>query len=47
MLGSILVSTHNIYYLLDLMRRAREAIIEGRYGSFVSEWSDSEASKDW
>jgi len=47
MLGSILVSTHNIYYLLDLMRRAREAIIAGTYGEFVSAWNDSEASKDW
>jgi queuine tRNA-ribosyltransferase len=47
MLGSILVSTHNIYYLLDLMRRAREAIIAGTYGSFVSAWNDSPASKDW
>ena len=37
MAGSILLSMHNVYYLLDLMRRAREAIIRGEYASFVSE----------
>ena len=47
MLGSILLSMHNIYYLLDLMRRAREAIIEGRYGAFLADWMDSPAAKDW
>ena len=47
MLGSILLSMHNIYFLLDLMRRAREAIVEGRYGAFVSAWMDSPAAKDW
>ncbi len=47
MVGSILLSTHNIYFLLDLMRRARQAIIEGRYGAFVSDWMDSPAAKDW
>ena len=47
MLGSILISEHNIYYLLDLMRRAREAIIAGAYGDFVSSWMDSPAANDW
>lgn len=47
MLGSILISEHNIYYLLDLMRRAREAIIAGTYGDFVSSWMDSPAANDW
>lgn len=47
MLGSILISEHNIYYLLDLMRRAREAIIAGTYGDFVSLWMDSPAANDW
>lgn len=47
MLGSILISEHNIYYLLDLMRRAREAIIAGTYGEFVSSWMDSPAANDW
>lgn len=47
MLGSILISEHNIYYLLDLMRRARESIISGTYGEFVSGWMASSAANDW
>ena len=47
MLGSILLSEHNIFYLLDLMRRARESIIAGTYGAFVRDWMDSPASDDW
>ena len=47
MLGSILISQHNIWYLLDLMRRAREAIVQGTYGEFVDAWMASPASRDW
>ncbi|MBS5450136.1 MAG: tRNA guanosine(34) transglycosylase Tgt [Coriobacteriia bacterium] len=47
MLGGMLLSMHNIYFLLDLMRRARRAIIEGRYGAFVSDWMDSPAAVDY
>ena len=47
MLGGILLSIHNIYYLLDLMRRARAAIIEGTYGDFISSWMASPASQDY
>lgn len=47
MVGSILLSLHNVYYLLDLMRRARAAIIEGTYGSFVRDWMDSPAAQDF
>jgi queuine tRNA-ribosyltransferase len=47
MVGSILLSMHNIYYLLDLMRRARASIIEGTYASFVSDWMDSPAAHDF
>ena len=47
MVGSILLSMHNLYFLLDLMRRARESIIAGTYGEFVSRWMDSPAAKDW
>ncbi len=46
MLGGILLSMHNIYYLLNLMQRARQAIIEGRYGAFVSDWMNSPAAVD-
>ena len=47
MLASILLSMHNIYFLLDLMRKAREAIIKGTYGDFVSDWMASPAANDW
>ncbi len=47
MSGSILLSLHNIHYLLDLMRRAREAIVAGTYGSFVRDWESSPAVNDY
>ena len=47
MMGSILLSQHNIYFLLDLMRRAREAILAGTYGAFVDDWMSSPAADDW
>ncbi len=47
MLGGILLSQHNIYFLLDLMRRARQAIIEGRYAEFRDEWMASEGANDY
>ena len=47
MLGGILLSMHNIYFLLDLMRQARAAIIEGRYAEFQQRWMDSPAAKDY
>ena len=47
MAASILLSMHNIYFLLDLMRQAREAIIAGTYGAFVDSWMSSTAAQDW
>ncbi len=47
MVGPILLSLHNVYYLLELMRRARQAIVEHRYGQFVSEWDQLPAAQDW
>ena len=47
MLGAILLSYHNLYYLLNLMRKVREAIIEGRYGEFLESWMASPASNDY
>ena len=43
----MLISQHNVWYLLDLMRRAREAIIAGTYADFVSDWMASPAAQDW
>ena len=47
MLGGILLSEHNIYFLLNLMHEAREAIIAGRYAEFQQEWMDSPAAEDY
>lgn len=45
MLGSVLISMHNIWYLLDLMRRARNAVIEGCYPAFEQAFLASEAGQ--
>lgn len=47
MLASILLSVHNLHYLIDLARRAREAVVEGRYGALLADWMDSPASADY
>ncbi len=47
MLGGILLSQHNIFYLLQLMRDAREAIIAGTYYDFVNKWNELPASNDF
>ena len=40
MLGGILLSIHNLWYLLDLMRRARCAIIDHSYKAFQEAYLD-------
>ena len=47
MLGGILLSIHNLHYLLDLMRRAREAVLADAYAEFEAEWMASPAAKDY
>ena len=47
MLGGQLLSMHNIYFLLELMRQARDAIIAGTYREFVEEWENSEGVVDF
>lgn len=47
MLGAILLSIHNLHYLLSLMRDARQAILDGRYSSFLSNWLNSPAAQDY
>ena len=47
MLGGILLSIHNLHYLLDLMRRAREAVLAGTYEEFYGSWMNSPAAKDY
>ena len=46
-LGAILLSQHNLFYLIDLMARARQAIEEGRYAEFVAMWNASPAVRDY
>jgi queuine tRNA-ribosyltransferase len=47
MLAGILLSIHNLYYLLDLMRQARAAILDGSYQHFMDAWFASPASRDY
>jgi len=47
MLGSILLSVHNLHFLLDLTTKARAAIEEDRYGAFLSDWLSSAAAADY
>ena len=47
MLGAILLSVHNLHFLLDLMRRAREAVLADAYEEFYEAWMNSPAAKDY
>ena len=47
MLGSTLLSVHNLHFLIDLTARARDAVSDGRYGAFLAEWLDSPAADDY
>lgn len=47
MLGSVLLSIHNLHFLIDLMARAREAILADAYEDFYREWMGSPAAKDY
>ena len=47
MLGAILLTVHNLHYLLELTRRAREAIESGTYQGLLDEWRSSAAFDDY
>jgi queuine tRNA-ribosyltransferase len=47
MLGAMLLTAHNLHYLLDLMHKAREAVLAGSYEAFVAEWLASPAADDY
>ena len=47
MLGSILLSIHNLHFLIHLMSEARTAIIAGTYEQFYKNWMSSEAANDY
>ncbi len=46
-LGGVLLSIHNLHFLLDLMRRARAAVEAGEYGAFLADWMASPAADDY
>lgn len=47
MLGGILLSIHNIHFLINLMEKAREAVLADSYQEFLDEWMASPAAKDY
>lgn len=47
MLGAILLSIHNLWFLIHLMEHAREAILAGQYDEFLNDWMNSPAAKDY
>lgn len=47
MLGGILLSIHNLHYLLSLMRGARTAILNNTYEEFYQDWMVSPAAQDY
>jgi queuine tRNA-ribosyltransferase len=47
MLGAILLTIHNLHYLLELMREARASLEQGTYGEFLRAWRSSPASDDF
>ncbi len=47
MLGSMLLSIHNLHFLIDLTTRARLAIEAGEYAAFVSEWMNGPGAEDY
>ena len=47
MLGAVLLSQHNLHYLLDLMRRARQSILSGEFEDFYQAYMASPAAQDY
>jgi queuine tRNA-ribosyltransferase len=47
MLGAVLLTVHNLHYLLDLTRRARESIVAGTFRTFIADWRSSAAANDY
>ena len=47
MLGGILLSVHNLHFLIQLMSQAREAVLADAYQEFLDAWMASPAAKDY
>jgi queuine tRNA-ribosyltransferase len=46
-LASVLLSLHNLHFLISLMERARAAILADTYEAFLREWDESPAACDF
>lgn len=47
MLGGILLSYHNLHFLIDLMARVREAVLADAYGEFLDGWMAGPGAVDY
>lgn len=47
MLGSILLSIHNLAFLTNLVAEARAAIDCGEYGAFLQRWLEGPGADDY
>ncbi|HZL07318.1 MAG TPA: tRNA guanosine(34) transglycosylase Tgt [Coriobacteriia bacterium] len=47
MLGAILLTIHNLHFLLDLTVRARAAIEDGTYAAFLAAWLEGSGADDY
>ncbi|MCI8468492.1 MAG: tRNA guanosine(34) transglycosylase Tgt [Eggerthellaceae bacterium] len=47
MLGAVLLSVHNLHFLIDLMARAREAVLAGAYEEFYAAWMAGPGANDY
>lgn len=47
MLGAILLTLHNLHFLIDLTRQARGAIEDGEFGAFLEAWRRSPGARDY
>ena len=47
MLASVLLSMHNLHFLIDLAQKAREAVEEGTYASLLGTWMEGAGADDY
>jgi queuine tRNA-ribosyltransferase len=47
MLGATLITLHNLHFLIDLTRRARDAVLAGTYGAFLDGWLAGPGADDY
>lgn len=47
MLGAMLLSVHNLHFLLELTRQARLAIEAGQYGAYLARWLEGPGADDY